>query len=115
MNPVSMSTMEMAPSAREEVIDDHWGSWNWQKTLGFGMCLLLRLRNSLTQSILIGALFLKHLREAFLMSDKHNAIFEDLTASFPAQTIAKWKADAERWDSNPTSKPDPFTIGLKGM
>ena len=38
MNPVSMSTKEMAPSVRHEVLDDHWGSWNWHKTIGFGMC-----------------------------------------------------------------------------
>lgn len=36
MNPVSMSTKEMAPAGRREVLDDHWGSWNWQKILGFG-------------------------------------------------------------------------------
>ena len=36
MNTVSMSTKEMPPAARREVIDDHWGSWNWQKTLAFG-------------------------------------------------------------------------------
>lgn len=36
MNPVSMSTKEMAYFARRELIDEHWGSWNWQKTLAFG-------------------------------------------------------------------------------
>lgn len=36
MNPVSVSTREMAPAVRREVLDDHWGSWNWQKTVNFG-------------------------------------------------------------------------------
>lgn len=36
MNPVSMSTKEMAPAARREVVNDRWGSWNWQKIFGFG-------------------------------------------------------------------------------
>lgn len=36
MNSVSMSTKEMPPAGRREVVDDHWGGWNWVKTLGFG-------------------------------------------------------------------------------
>ena len=40
-NPVSMSTMEMAASTREEVLDDHFGDWNHQKTIGFGKCHIL--------------------------------------------------------------------------
>lgn len=37
MNPVSMSTKEMAPALRREVLDDHWGSWNWGKVVNMGM------------------------------------------------------------------------------
>ena len=37
MNPVALSTREMAPSFRREVLDAHWGAWNWQKTVHLGM------------------------------------------------------------------------------
>ena len=37
MNPVASSTKEMAPSARIETLNMHWGAWNHQKTIGFGM------------------------------------------------------------------------------
>lgn len=40
MNAVSMSTKEMAPSARQEVLDDHWSAWNWHKIRNFGECHL---------------------------------------------------------------------------
>ena len=33
MNPVSMSTKEMGPAYRQEVLNDHWSSWNWSKML----------------------------------------------------------------------------------
>lgn len=36
MNPISMSTKEMGPALRQEVLNDHWGSWNWTKILNFG-------------------------------------------------------------------------------
>jgi hypothetical protein len=36
MNPISMSTKEMAAGSRHETIDDHAGSWNWCKITNFG-------------------------------------------------------------------------------
>lgn len=36
MNPVSMSTKQMSPALRREVLDDHWASWNWTKIVGMG-------------------------------------------------------------------------------
>lgn len=37
INPVALSTREMAPSFRREVLDAHWASWNWQKTVHMGI------------------------------------------------------------------------------
>jgi hypothetical protein len=41
LNPVANSTKEMGPGARHDTIDDHWGHWNWQKTVGLGAFLPL--------------------------------------------------------------------------
>ncbi|KAI0085202.1 hypothetical protein BDY19DRAFT_896968, partial [Irpex rosettiformis] len=95
MNPVSMSTKEMAPSARREVLDDHWSSWNWQKTLGFEK------------------LFLRNLSNAIAMRDKHEAIFADFTKTFPAGIVEKWKDEVERWEADPLTSPDPFVEDTK--
>lgn len=36
MNPVALSTREMAPGTRHEVLDCHWNDWNHQKIVNFG-------------------------------------------------------------------------------
>jgi hypothetical protein len=37
INPVSMSTKEMSPGSRADVIDDHAAAWNFRKITGLGM------------------------------------------------------------------------------
>jgi hypothetical protein len=34
---VGSSTKEMGPGSREDTLNGHWGSWNWQKLVGLGM------------------------------------------------------------------------------
>jgi hypothetical protein len=33
---VGSSTREMGPGSREDTLNGHWGSWNWQKIVGLG-------------------------------------------------------------------------------
>ncbi|KAJ7801206.1 hypothetical protein B0H14DRAFT_3489894 [Mycena olivaceomarginata] len=33
---VGSSTKEMGPGSREDTLNGHWGSWNWQKLVGLG-------------------------------------------------------------------------------
>lgn len=43
------------------------------------------------------------------MTEKHQAIFEEFTKTFPQATLEKWKADVERWEADPYNAPlDPF-------
>jgi Kyakuja-Dileera-Zisupton transposase len=47
MNVVSASIQEMAPGLRHESLNDHWGGWNFQKTVTFSeFCFLLSLDNT---------------------------------------------------------------------
>ncbi len=44
MNGLTASTREMGPGNRQETLDDHWDSWNWQKVIKLGTfshCILL--------------------------------------------------------------------------
>lgn len=41
LNPLALSTREMGPGMRHEVFNNHWGAWNWQKTVGFGEYVLV--------------------------------------------------------------------------
>jgi hypothetical protein len=41
INPVSMSTKEMSPGARHDVLDDHAAAWNFRKIVNFGAFFFL--------------------------------------------------------------------------
>ncbi|KAK7687212.1 hypothetical protein QCA50_009717 [Cerrena zonata] len=90
MNPISMSTKEMGPAYRPEVLNDHWGSWNWFKILSFGTHLA------------------KSLYTASLMAQKHQQIFEQYNATFPSAQTQKWSEHIEKWNQDHTIKPDPY-------
>ncbi|KAI0686904.1 hypothetical protein C8T65DRAFT_590675 [Cerioporus squamosus] len=90
MNPLALSGREMGPGVRREHYNDHWGAWNWQKVIGFGL-YLLRL-----------------LREADTMYTKQKATHDALSATFPAETIAKWDTEVQAWQENPKQAMDPY-------
>ena len=37
-NSVATQTKEMGPGSRRDTLDDHFGDWNWKKTVGLGKC-----------------------------------------------------------------------------
>lgn len=39
INPVATSTREMGPGSRRDTLDDHFGDWNWKKTILMGASL----------------------------------------------------------------------------
>ncbi len=41
MNALTASTWEMGPGNQHETLNDHWGSWNWQKILKLGTFSML--------------------------------------------------------------------------
>ncbi len=42
------------------------------------------------------------------MYAKQKAAHEALSATFPAETIAKWDAEVQAWQENPAQAPDPY-------
>ncbi|KAF8217497.1 hypothetical protein K438DRAFT_1556366, partial [Mycena galopus ATCC 62051] len=38
---IGPSTKEMGPGSREDTLNAHWGSWNWQKIVGWVSCFCL--------------------------------------------------------------------------
>ena len=43
INPVALSAREMSLQGRHELMDDHWGAWNWKKVIGLGTFVVLVL------------------------------------------------------------------------
>ena len=48
-NRISSSTKEMGPGAHRDVLDDHFGDWNWKKvySMGVSQCLTIGIPISL--------------------------------------------------------------------
>ncbi|KAI9059925.1 hypothetical protein FKP32DRAFT_1613943 [Trametes sanguinea] len=90
LNPIAMSTREMALATRHEVLNDHMGDWNWRKTIGF--------EDFLRKSLL----------HASKMAIKQRAAFDEFNATFPADVTREWERLVEIWNVNPTAVPDPF-------
>ncbi|KAH8112018.1 hypothetical protein DFH11DRAFT_1512109, partial [Phellopilus nigrolimitatus] len=90
INPIAMATREMGPGFRHDTIDDHWSAWNWRKIIGLGIILSRKLL------------------EAEQMHTKHQAKFEELSATFEPAVIAEWSAMVDVWQSDPLHAPDPY-------
>ena len=105
LNPIALSTREMSPGARHEVLNDNWGAWNWQKTLEFGMFdLVLRFHLSCRST---GYFMLRALEEAHDMQLKQRRIFLDYNATFAPEVVTKWEKMVNDWNRD-YSRPDPY-------
>ncbi|RDX40435.1 hypothetical protein OH76DRAFT_1459514 [Lentinus brumalis] len=89
MNPVALSAREMSPGVRHEHLNDHWGAWNWQKIVGFGLH------------------FLRSLHEARTMHVKQKRAFEEYSSTFDSSILAQWADRIKTWEAD-TRKPDPY-------
>jgi hypothetical protein len=62
----------------------------------------------------LGSLFLKRFQDACKMSVLQSDIFDQLSATFPPQTIQKWENMLLRWKSYPNA-PNPYKEPRCGM
>lgn len=111
MNPISLSAREMSPGLRHEVLNDHWGAWNWQKIIGFGTIFLSWVIADMFRSfthMLTGPHLLRSLVEAHEMSAAHRKNYTGFTATFKADVVQQWQTVLEAWHANPGNGPDPY-------
>ncbi|KAH6869702.1 hypothetical protein BKA70DRAFT_1379599 [Coprinopsis sp. MPI-PUGE-AT-0042] len=88
-NSLGTSVREMAPGARHETLNDHFGGYNFHKIVG--------LRHNL----------LKKMKEAHKMQAKHLQNHALFTSTFKEETIDEWTADIEAWNAD-NRKPNPY-------
>ncbi|KAJ7895931.1 hypothetical protein B0H14DRAFT_3425881 [Mycena olivaceomarginata] len=87
------STREMGPGSREDTLNAHWGSWNWDKLIGLGE----RLRTKL---------------------DRANKEYADQLQSFTefstqqAERVPEWKKKVEDFEADPT-QPNPQRVHVQ--
>ncbi|KAJ3964320.1 hypothetical protein EV361DRAFT_70089 [Lentinula raphanica] len=102
MGPVATSTRDMGPGNRHEVLDDHFGHWNWR-----GICRL-------------GELLLKRYDEALEQREIHTKSLEQFRAERP-DDVDQWESMIAMWESELVKAPkdrtaeNPYQAGKSGM
>ena len=91
-NALSNSTKTQGPGSRQDVLDDHFGFWNWRKYVSLGATLLRKYKAAVAQRN--------------IQQEGHRG----LTASLDSSQVEKWKALCKEWEADafPKSKPNPY-------
>ncbi|KAH7920330.1 hypothetical protein BV22DRAFT_1133151 [Leucogyrophana mollusca] len=106
INPVSSSTKAMGPGSRRDTLDDHFGDWNWKKTVSLGTTFTLARRDNATNK-LSGSMLLRKIKEAVSESQDHRAALMELEATLEQSDLARYNAEMEAWEAD-RSMPNPF-------
>ncbi|KAG1852516.1 hypothetical protein F4604DRAFT_1933664 [Suillus subluteus] len=82
----------MGPGSRRDMLDDHFGDWNWKKLVG------------------LGATLLRKMDEAKDEHEAHTSAFEELNGALESEITVAWRAEVEHWEENPNDLyvPNPF-------
>ncbi|KAI0662341.1 hypothetical protein C8Q70DRAFT_1050991 [Cubamyces menziesii] len=89
MNPLALSTREMSLGMRHEVYNDHWGAWNWQKTISFEESLLHALEDAHTLKL------------------QQRKTYDQYTSTFDVKVIREWEEMIKAWEED-HDRPDPY-------
>ena len=104
-NGMAVWTRENGPNARRAILDDHWGSMNWQKLLGLRMYFVTSHDLSLTSNP--GVFLLKNLRRSVRWSKVQRAFASAIGAKQPTGVLQRWKKMRKDFDRD-TNKPNPY-------
>ncbi|KAG6848447.1 hypothetical protein H0H93_016880 [Arthromyces matolae] len=92
-NALGNSTKTMGPGSRHDVLDDHFGRWNWLKYCSMGRTLMRKYK---------GAIRLRNVQK-----EAHRGF----TASIDATKVAEWESMCSKWETDrtyPRKTPSPF-------
>ncbi|KAF9555270.1 hypothetical protein CPC08DRAFT_766080 [Agrocybe pediades] len=104
INGVAASTREMGPGSRRDTLDDHFGDWNWKKTVKMG----LFLGNS-------AQLLLKRVEDAVPTAFEHSILHLEFTEGLGApDTVKEWTEQLAAWQKD-HDVFNPFERTYKGL
>ncbi|KAF9471339.1 hypothetical protein BDN70DRAFT_909381 [Pholiota conissans] len=98
-NALANATKTQGPGSRQDVLDDHFGFWNWEKYISMGSTLLRRYKAAV--------------KERNLQVEGHRG----LTESLDRPLVNKWEKICAEWDMDtfPKSKQNPYQLDGTGM
>ena len=91
-NALGNSTKTQGPGGRHDVLDDHFGFWNWLKYVGLGKTLMSKYKAAIA--------------ERNIQVEGHRGLTESLDPSL----VAKWEQLCVEWESDsfPKKKLSPY-------
>lgn len=108
MNALTSSTREMGLGNRQETLDDHWASWNWQKIVK--LCMSFNMIYSFYTDMNLGAFLNRKLKDAIhnhaLQQAQLSELLDTCSGSDSAM-IAKWDLGILQWEED-HRLPDPY-------
>lgn len=114
MGGLATSIREMGPHARQFTLDDHWSGWNHGKRISLGETISLRDRRICLTLISTGSTLASWMEEAISMRAKQAGCLDELTATFPKETTARWLADVKKWVNDKQNSEDPYEDRAQG-
>ncbi|KAF9470579.1 hypothetical protein BDN70DRAFT_777251, partial [Pholiota conissans] len=98
-NGLGNATKTQGPGSRHDVLDDHFGFWNWKKYHNMGNTLIRRYKS------------------AVMERNKQVEAHRGFTESLPERLVAEWEAMCAAWDVDkvPKSAPNPYVVASSGM
>lgn len=84
-NVLGNATKTQGPGSRQDVFDDHFGFWNWQKYSGMGTTLTRRYRSAV--------------RDRNVQVEGHRGF----SSTIPLTLLAEWEVLCGAWDAAPHS------------
>lgn len=93
-NALGNSTKTQGPGSRQDVLDDHFGFWNWQKYTNMGTTLLRRYR------------------AAVALRNQQTEGHHGLTATIHPEVVKEWEKLCSEWEYEgyPKKKKSPYHV-----
>ncbi|KAG6819140.1 hypothetical protein H0H93_014961 [Arthromyces matolae] len=94
-NALGNATKSMGPGTRHDVLDDHFGFWNWLKYIGTGKTLS------------------KKYRDAVKLRNIQTEAHRGFTATISGEQVKEWEKMCQAWDQEPYPKSkssNPFHV-----
>jgi hypothetical protein len=101
-NRISTSTKEMGPGSRRDILDDHFGDWNWKKVCSMGEPSLFL--GDIAAERLVGPTLRRRLELAIKSEEDALRTLNDFEASLieEAETLSCWKSEVRAWEKHRT-------------